>query len=85
MALEEKIWEVDTRIKKIAFGGLTPSEIGDLGSSSQLMSCVCAVNTNNLMYWWLRNKDSGMSATQHGFKVCSVPSGVADVCYLLGD
>lgn len=31
MALEEKIWEVDTRIKKIAFGGLTPSEIGDLG------------------------------------------------------
>lgn len=49
---EKKIWRVDSRIKKINSGGLIPSpEIGDFGSSSQLMLSVCDVDKKDLMYW----------------------------------
>lgn len=48
----EKVLRVDMRIKKTDFGGLIPSpEIGDLGSCSHLMACVCDVNKKGLMYW----------------------------------
>lgn len=52
MVLEKKIWRVDSRIKKINSGGLILSpEIGDFGSSSQLMLSVCDVDKKDLMYW----------------------------------
>lgn len=48
----EKVLRVDMRIKRTDFGGLIPSpEIGDLGSCSHLMACVCDVNKKGLMYW----------------------------------
>lgn len=42
------------------------------------------VNKKDLVFWGLRTKVPGMSATQHWFRVCSVRR-VADVGYLLGD